>query len=237
MSEAVSQTQDSAKQIEDVRPLDEVNLGIGDTLQLQSQDEFKSRYYVNLVGYLKGKSVIVTTPTSDGKVMLIREGQGFVVRMFSGKSVYAYVATVFKVLNTPYPHLHLTYPNEVRGLVIRKKVRAKVNLIAAVKNSHGAAAAASVVNISTGGALVLSKAALGEKDENIDISVRVQVNETDQTITVPAVIKSVFKGAAVEGEPAMYNHGVQFVHEGSDTALMTLTAFVYQRLFEESAEA
>jgi hypothetical protein len=43
------------------------------------------------------------TPSQDGKVLLMREGQGFVVRMFSGKSVYAFGTTIYKVANVPFP--------------------------------------------------------------------------------------------------------------------------------------
>ena len=45
---------------DDMCSFDEIKLDIGDTLQLQAQSETsQSRHYVKLIGYLKGKSVVV----------------------------------------------------------------------------------------------------------------------------------------------------------------------------------
>ncbi|MCK6376586.1 MAG: flagellar brake protein [Zoogloea sp.] len=215
---------------------DDVRLDIGDTLQLQSQgDTAQSRYYVKLIGYLKGKSIIVSTPAVDGKVLLMREGQAFVVRMFSGKSVYAFGTTVHKVANVPYPHLHLTYPSQVRGLVVRRGARARVNLICAVIGADGRSHAASLVDLSTGGAMLTAKAPVGLKDDNISIKFRVTVSDVEEYLTVPAVLRSVHAAAAAEGETPQVNHGVQF-GDLPHSEQIVLSAFVYRALFEETAE-
>lgn len=215
---------------------DDVRLDIGDTLQLQSQgDTAQSRYYVKLIGYLKGKSIIVSTPALDGKVLLMREGQAFVVRMFSGKSVYAFGTTIHKVANVPYPHLHLTYPSQVRGLVVRRGARARVNLICAVIGADGRSHAASLVDLSTGGAMLTAKAPVGLKDDNISIKFRVTVSDVEEYLTVPAVLRSVHAAAAAEGEAPQVNHGVQF-GDLPHSEQIVLSAFVYRALFEETAE-
>lgn len=224
------------KQSESSFAFDDVRLDIGDTLQLQSQgDSGQSRYYVKLIGYLKGKSIIVSTPTVDGKVLLMREGQAFVVRMFSGKSVYAFSTTIYKVANVPFPHLHLSYPSQVRGLVVRRGARARVNLICAVIGADGRAHAASLVDLSTGGAMLTAKAPVGLKDDNISIKFRVTVSEVEEYLTVPAVLRSVHAAAAAEGEVPQVNHGVQF-GDLPHSEQVVLSAFVYRALFEESAD-
>lgn len=113
-----------------VLSLDQIKLGIGDTIQLQFQSDVEpSRCFVTLIGYLEGQSVIVTTPIINGSLMLVREGQDFVVRLFSGKTAYAFTSMAKRVTNTPYPHLHLAYPKEVRGLVVRGSSRGRINII------------------------------------------------------------------------------------------------------------
>jgi len=215
---------------------DDVRLDIGDTLQLQSQgDTAQSRYYVKLIGYLKGKSIIVSTPSVDGKVLLMREGQAFVVRMFSGKSVYAFGTTIYKVANVPFPHLHLSYPNQVRGLVVRRGARARVNLICAVTGSDGRAHAASLVDLSTGGAMLTAKTPVGKKDDSISIKFRVTVSDVEEYLTVPAVLRSVHATAVAEGEVPQVTHGVQF-GDIPYSEQVVLSAFVYRALFEETAE-
>ncbi|MDP1924970.1 MAG: flagellar brake protein, partial [Thiobacillus sp.] len=94
-----------------VLTLDQIKLAIGDAIQLQFQSDVEpSRSFVTLIGYLEGQSVVVTTPIINGSMMLVREGQDFVVRLFSGKSAYAFTTSAKRVTNTPYPHLHLAYP-------------------------------------------------------------------------------------------------------------------------------
>lgn len=220
---------------DDLCAFDEIKLDIGDTLQLQVQND-SQRYYVKLIGYLKGKSVLVTTPTQDGKVLLMREGQAFVVRMFSGKSVYAFGTTIFKVANVPFPHLHLTYPSQVRGLVVRRGARARVNLIAAVSGTDGRSHAATIVDLSTGGAMLVAKAPMGVKEDRVAIKFRVVVNEIEEYLTIPAILRSVHATAAVEGERPQVHHGVQF-EDMPHAEQVVLSAFVYRILFEESAEA
>ena len=225
------------KPADDQCGFDEIRLDIGDTLQLQAQgDAGQARYYVKLIGYLKGKSVIVSTPTQDGKVLLMREGQGFVVRMFSGKSVYAFGTTIYKVANVPFPHLHLSYPAQVRGLVVRRGARARVNLICAVIGADGRPHAASLVDLSTGGAMLTAKVPIGVKDEKISIKFRVVVSDVEQYLTIPALLRSVHFGAHQEGEAPLVSHGVQF-DDLSHAEQVVLSAFVYRVLFEESVES
>ncbi|MDD2990548.1 MAG: flagellar brake protein [Zoogloea sp.] len=221
---------------DDLCGFDEIKLDIGDTLQLQTQsDSGQSRYYVKLIGYLKGKSIIVTTPTQEGKVLLMREGQSFVVRMFSGKSVFAFGATIFKVANVPFPHLHLTYPNSVRGLVVRRGARARVNLIAAVAGADGRSHAATILDLSIGGAMLIGKSPMGVKDDRLAIKFRVMVSDVEQFLTIPAVLRSVHATATPEGGGPQIQHGVQF-EDLPHAEQVVLSAFVYRILFEESAD-
>jgi len=222
---------------EELRALDEIKLGIGDNLQLQSQAGTATvRYYVKLIGYLRGKGLIVTTPAQDGKVLLMREGQAFVVRLFSGKSVYAFPATIFKVANVPYPHLHLTYPSQVKGLVVRSGARVKVNLIAAITDSRGRSHAASITNLSTGGCSLVAKLPLGLRESRVQLKFRVVINDGEQFLHLEGIIRSIQGEAAEDGQTAQVQHGIQFAElpQGED---VVLTAYVYQRLFEEAAEA
>ncbi len=229
-------TESGDKPADNLCAFDDIKLDIGDTLQLQSQGEGpQSRFYVRLIGYLKGRSIIVTTPTQDGKVLLMREGQGFVVRMFSGKSVYAFGTSIHKVANVPFPHLHLNYPGQVRGLVVRRGARARVNLIAAVVGADGRSHAASLVDLSTGGAMLTARLPMGAKDDRLLLKFRVVVNEIEEYLSIPAVLKSVHAGAASEGDSPLINHGVQF-EELPHNQQVVLSAFVYRVLFEETAE-
>lgn len=55
---------------------------VGDTLQLQRVGANTSeRYASTVIGFVPGKSLLVTTPMVNDKSVLVRDGQRFAVRM------------------------------------------------------------------------------------------------------------------------------------------------------------
>jgi len=215
---------------------DEIHVSVGENLQMQRHgDSHAPRHGVKLIGYVKGRSLIVTTPRQDGYVLMLREGQEFVVRFFSGKSAYAFSATILKALNTPYPHLHLSYPAEVSGLLVRQGVRAKVNLIASVSRDGGETHGASLHDLSIGGAMLIARQALASVEERILVKFRVDVTGIEQYLILPAVVRSLQEEAPHEEGETQYHHGVQFVDTAS-AAQLALSAFVFQKLLDENVD-
>ena len=238
-SEAVAKSGDGEKRAEapkEIKQLDEIRLGIGDSLQMQGRAQGDdSRYYVKLVGFVKGSGVVVTNPVVDGRMVLVREGQGFVVRMFSGKSAYAFVTNVVRVTNVPFPHVFLEYPKEVRGLVVRRGARAKVQLIAAVVGQDGRQFAGTIGDLSIGGAMLTAKSPVGDRNATVSVKFRVEINAVEQFLTVPAIIRNIRPEAAADGSGKVYQHGLQFT-ELPPAEQVALSGYVYQSLFEESSE-
>lgn len=222
-----------AQQKEDVRPLDQVKINIGDTVQLQSlaTDGKGARYYVKLVGYLKNKSVMVTTPVANGSALLMREGQSFVVRLFSGKSVYAFTAHILRSVNAPYPYLHLTYPSMVRGMIVRRGARASVSIICSISNDYGENFAGMISNLSTGGAHLICKEAVCEKDDEIWVKFRLDIGTVEQIVNVRAIVRSLNLINEIEGKEGQIGHGLQFIDVQTQDHI-ALSAFVYQTLYE-----
>lgn len=218
-------------------PLEQVKLNIGDSIQLQAQSETDtSRYYVTLVGYLAGHSFIVTTPTVEGSVLLMREGQSFVVRLFSGKSAYAFTALIKRVTNSPFPHLHLSYPREVRGIVVRSSVRAQANIICSATIAGGTAVACVARDISMGGALLASREQIGSTGEKLTLKLRVIVSEVEHLLTLNCQIRSV-NIAMISGDNApSIQHGVSF-EELSPQDKLVITALLYQNVISSSNDA
>ena len=83
--------------------------------------------------------------------------------------------------------------------------------------------------------MLTAKLPMGVKDDRLLLKFRVVVNEIEEYLNVPAVLKSVHAGAASEGDTPQINHGVQF-DELPHNQQVVLSAFVYRVLFEESAE-
>lgn len=237
---ATRKAADAALTAERIEKLESIRLHVGDTMQLQSLADDGTRYYVKLIGYACDKSVLVTTPVVDSRVSLMREGQSFVVRAFSGRNAYAFTASIFKVANTPFPHLHLTYPHEVRSARVRKDSRIDTSIIAAVTvpnaRHSGNAAAATITNLSIGGALLAAPKPLGRGGDRLSIRFRLALHDIEVYLTLDAIVRSVAHDAAVEGAAAAFAHGVQFVNV-PEQHVVALTAYVYHMLADASAAA
>jgi c-di-GMP-binding flagellar brake protein YcgR len=215
--------------------LEEARLQIGDPVQLQSlNDENPARYAVRLLGFAKGRSVMVSSPMVDGKYLLMRDGQTFVLRAFSGKSAYAFSTQVIRSVNTPYPYLHLTYPKDVRSLVVRRGARANVRVICAVTECDGSPtqAAATLVNMSIGGALMAAKQPIGAKGQRLTVKFKTEINAVEAYLALCATIRAINTDESDEPDKAV-KHGLEFVDiPGPDMIL--LSAFVYRHLLEQS---
>lgn len=213
----------------------DLQLGVGETLLLQfSADETQRKHPTKVLGYLQGKSLIVTTPRIDGKVMLVREGQPVVVRMLSGKSVYAFSTQILATSLKPYAHLHLTYPEEIEKIVVRKAMRVTADLETTVNRVSPADAQAAaphkarIKDISTAGALLVADSSLGGPGELLSLTLRIPVAGVQKYIKVPGVIRSLRESAA-GSEPAEFQYGIEFqLMEEMDNIL--LHGFVYEQL-------
>jgi c-di-GMP-binding flagellar brake protein YcgR len=218
---------------ETITTLEATKIRIGDPLHMQSSAD-APRLLVKLIGYLKNRGLIVTVPGADGEFVMLKDGQSFVMRFFSGQNAYAFTATVARQTSVPFPHLYLSYPREVRGLEIRKGSRIDVELIAAVtsEGDEGTkSGSGKIVNISTGGGALRSKNPLGSKGDTISIKFKITVSEIQTFIVFDSVIRTITKDAADPNMP--YLHGLQFLDPDPSMA-MALAAFVYQKIVGET---
>ncbi len=210
--------------------LDQVKLGIGDPIQLQFQTgNEETRCFVALIGYLEGKGIIVSNPIIDGNLMLVREGQHFVARFFSGKSAYAFSTSARRVTSAPYPHIHLEYPKEVRGLVVRAAPRSRINIIchATGEDSRGHACVAR--DISMGGALIAAGAKIGDVGGPLTLKFRIKIGEDEHTLTLPCTIRSMNAARATAEEKPTLLHGLSFDDMSSQDKLV-ISALLYQNV-------
>lgn len=208
--------------------MDDVRWYVGETLYLQQIDNPAIRYTVRLIGFVKNKTVFVTAPAVDGKFEFIRDGQTFVVRAFSGKKAYAFVAAAVKSVHSPHPYLHLSFPKEVRCTVVRRGVRAQVKIIASVwLGEPGRIGAAILTDLSMGGTSGTIKTALGQKGEEGQIKFKVQAAGQDEFLSLKTALRSVTPAENGEG----FKHGFEFLDVSIHDRLI-LSAFVHQTLAE-----
>ncbi|MCX7672350.1 MAG: flagellar brake protein [Thiobacillaceae bacterium] len=217
-----------------VVPFERIRLTPGDLVQLKPLQEGASeRYNVHYLGMLKGRSLMVTTPVVEDKVLFIREGQLFLVRAFAGLDVCGFKAQVLASHMRPYPYLHLKYPAEVHTMRVRRALRANVDIIVAVYDRKGGRLKASgrIVDLSVGGARVYSPQVLAEQGGTIFLSFKVVLDEIEEIVTTPAIVRSIAHEIDAKGQPAVVS-SLQFTGLSTAQRLVVMN-LVYRQLFKE----
>lgn len=214
----------------------DLTLNVGDTVQLQIYPQTDSnrnkRYHVRVIGYLAGKSIITTAPVIDGTLLTLHNGENFAVRLMSGNSIQAFVCTLIKKTITPYPYIHLSYPQQMESKVIRKAQRINTHIIASIQNQqpekeHIKTRSAVINDISSAGALVISSEDIGEVNDMITISIKLSVAGVDEYLNLSAIIRRCLGKS--ENDDAKNRYGVEFQLADEREKLM-LHAFVYEQM-------
>ena len=224
----------SGRPREESLSFDAIKLMPGDALQLQPLLEGQTeRFTVHVIGVMKPKSVLVTMPIVDGKLIFVRDGQTYLVRAFSGLNVCAFKAKVLKSQLQPFPYLHLSYPDSVQALRIRKAMRAPASIIVAAHQSDEGrqVGAGKLVDISVGGAKLLSPMQLGRKGDTLWLSFKVKLGDMEEYVKTPVILRSEGEEDDEQGK-RMKSFGIQFGELGQSQRLIIMN-LVYQHLLKE----
>lgn len=214
---------------------DVLKLMPGDSLQLQPLIEGQTdRYTVRVIGMMKARSVLVTAPTVDGKLIFVREAQPFLIRAFSGQNVYAFKSKVLKAQHSPFAYLHLSYPESLQVMRIRKAMRAPARIIAAIYDKEGGRGlgAGRIVDISVGGARLHIGRDVQVQGDDVFIAFKVVLEDIEEYISTRVTIRRLADEDDDEGRPVRVM-GVEFdaLPQQQRLALMNV---VYQHLLKEA---
>ena len=213
-----------------ISSLAQIQLAPGDLVQLQTlHANHTERYQVKMLGFHAPISIIVTSPTSQGKLVFIKEGQQFLVRGFVGKDAVAYKTRVIKSNLSPFPYLHLAYPESVQSMRIRGSARVPVELVTSVQAPRGKGSA-KIVDLSWGGARMLSPQSVADKGDDVTLAFRINPSGLDVYLTIKAKVRAVSRDEINAGVVAT---GVEFVDLNEQDRLY-LTNMVYQNLLKDN---
>ncbi len=207
---------------------EQVQLQPGDALQLQPLPERNGeRYAVRVIGHMIPVSLLVTAPTSNGKLVFVREGQRFLVRGFVGKDAVAYKTRVLRTSMAPFPYIHLEYPETVQAMRIRQSARVSVDLMVSVAGPAGAATG-HIADLSVGGARVVSPRPIGEAGQEIKLSFRVNPAGVEAYMHLRARVR----GVQQEEGGGRFSTGLEF-HSLTEQDRLYLMNVVYQKLLKD----
>ncbi len=224
--------------------MQKLSLQSGVKLQLQFLDETRrDRYQVTVVGYVEGRSLMITAPQKNGNYVLLHEGQQFVVRLLSGTQIIGFNSEVLKVYNNPFSYVHLKPPLQVEQQNVRNAHRIELKIIASIQNierdkesgeiiksANNKSTSAIVNNMSTTGCQIQLLQALPEDHKELLISAKITVAEQERILTMEAEVCS-HREAEIDGKNwQMY--GMKF-NEMDDNCYLLLNCFVYEQLVRE----
>ena len=214
----------------------DLRLGVGDRLQLQMPKQAAGdRSIVRLIGYANGVSVLVTAPYQNGARIELVEGEEVVVRAFTRRSAFGFPAIVQRAVRHPLAYLHLSFPQVVQAVQVRKAIRVRTAIIAAVSLAGRGAepVSAMVADVSSSGALLDAAGAIGEPGALLRVALRVRLHHVDSDLTVQAVIRNrCAEYADASGGIEVVHHGIEFTGLGP-TERMVLESLIYQQLAED----
>ena len=210
---------------------------VGDTIQLQFfPGKEEDRYYVKLIGFLDGKSIVVTTPRDHGTALRINTGQEFIVRLISGNAAKGFNASAIYATSHPYPHLHLTFPDKLESTTVRKAERIDCKLIVSVQNeeegkSFSEGKSAAMKNLSTAGAQLLTNEPIGEAGNQISITCKVTVAAFEQYLNILGIVRRITENE--DAETGKYEYGVEFTIPNDNDKLL-LHGYIYEQMLNIS---
>lgn len=202
-------------------PLDQLGLHIGDTVQLQIGSQ---RYFVTLIGYLKGQGFIVTLPDENVNFIPPDKGQSVVVRFFSDKLPYAFDTVVSHVAAEPFSHLYLAYPKAMQVLKERQYDRVRVNITGTADLPDRESISCVVHDISIGGALIALHGQTVAVNDLLSLTLRVVVNGVEYELSLDSEIRSVRVADPSNDGGSFILHGLAF-NDLSERDILALAAF------------
>ncbi|NVK73657.1 MAG: flagellar brake protein [Oceanospirillaceae bacterium] len=174
--------------------LGDLDVPIGTKVQL----EFISppgRYMVKVLGNIPGSSLILSTPKINGKNILVRESQLVNIRLMLSTHVCAFSSKVAKSYLEPAAHLHIAYPSYVETSEVRQTVRVETRLISNIEPGSGQApiadsASGIVVDLSMGGAKVISKEDFGSINQTMRLVCNVTIGPYNHILKLDSEIRT-----------------------------------------------
>jgi c-di-GMP-binding flagellar brake protein YcgR len=217
----------------------DLRLPAGTVLQLQFVDDSGERSPAKLLGFLDGRTIMVTQPQKAGQPIHVVKGQRVIVRSITSSAAIAFQSVIEKVCNLPYAYLHLEYPKEVSVNRVRTSPRIATVLEAKATNQaaapEGVDLAARILDVSPTGARVELPANSVKIGDDITLSSIFNFSDVDRNVTLNCVIRARMgtdDPSADPTKPVVY--GIEF-QELNEEMNLFLHAYVYREMLEGGA--
>jgi c-di-GMP-binding flagellar brake protein YcgR len=193
----------------------------------------RPRVSLRLVGYSEFVSVMLSAVNAQGGVVPFREGELLQAKVIAGNDIGAFTALVQKVYFTPFPYIHIGYPDVVQMKVLRKHARVDTRLIVSVAREGQESAppmAGIAVNLSASGMRLEMYVNMLNRGDRLKIALRLPGAGEERTLAITGTVRTVATQAAPIGKAYC---GLEF-DEVPAVDRLILEHYVFQGLLEGS---
>jgi len=207
---------------------EDMRLKVGDRLQIQLPSSVaQDRLIVKLIGYIEDQCLLITAPSGPGILKSLVEGDRIVVRIFSGQGAFGFICFLDRIIRLPFEYLHLSFPREIQGLMIRKAPRVKTDISVKVDASAGAVDAF-VANLSATGMSLRTQTRLGDKGGEISFTLPLALYDVKTELKLKGKIRAI-TSIPLEGGGEEHQFGVELVDVRPEETLI-LQSVVHHEL-------
>jgi len=210
------------------QPFESLNIPVGTPLTVETISPHR-RLQAKLIGYVLGKSILISPPIKDGKEKLLELDESVTIRLLIRKKICAFESRVKYRSLQPFNYYHLQYPTELMSLQVRVSERVDVNLDVLIDSEFDIGVGewpkkAVITNLSKSGASLLCSGSFGEKGHEIIVNLDIEVSGLQRSLAINGVIRN---KEASDSDESMFNYGVEFV-DLTDADVLSLTGFIYE---------
>ena len=207
---------------------EDMRLKVGDRLQVQLPSTVaQDRKIVKLIGYVDKLSLLVSAPSGTGYLKSLVEGDRIVVRAFSGQGAFGFACFLDCIVRRPFEYLHLSFPKEIQGLMIRKATRVKTDIRLTLDTSSGKVEAF-VANLSATGMSLRTRAQLGAKGDELGFTLPLALYDVKSELKLRGKIRGI-TSIPLEGGSEEQQYGLEYVDVRPDETLI-LQSVVHHEL-------
>lgn len=196
--------------------LTDMDLRIGQTVQLITHGPQPRKYYTPLIGFVEREFIMVRVPLENGWAVPLSEGELLDVRVFSGVFLYEFQCHLQALLLHPRNYVLLSAPTRVRQTRFRSHERAKCALPVQVLQAQEGQIPGEgfqFQDLSGSGAALVGPQVLGEAGQRLRLQLKFHLTATgtQESLELAADIQSVQPLRDQAGQATGYHHGIRFL--------------------------
>lgn len=205
-------------------------------IQISSSTGQPERWPCRFVGTVAKRSLLISVPRAQGRLLRLRPGQEVLVRMVVANGVGGFATRVEVQTAEPYPLVYLKYPDEISFKGVRGATRVTVNQPVVATNSSVLSqpqVRGKLADISVTGARLEMDQVLGEVGDRVLLQTQVDVAGLKRDLTIEAILRSRVERSTQERTQVMpVVYGIEFTDADEERRLL-LYAYVFSQIADD----